>query len=246
MKRAYSFGLGALFFGTLLITAPAQTFFYWTGLGTGWQGQVTPPNDGTANFFLGKAINQTVTLPGDFSLNAIVLATGTSSDTYYIKAAIPLTLTVNGAIVTAGTGIGRLVFDSNINLSGGSNLVFSADTSTMVIPGQIIGNSALFLSGGSSPNATGAFIFNNTGAGNTYIGDTSISGVTGSPVTVAFWNNSPFGSGALNVYNSAQLIAHNTLTVTNAITFSTLTANDPVYFKSWDRLSFGPSRLPPV
>ena len=234
MKRAYIHGLGALFFCVLLSSAPAQTFFIWTGIGTGWQGQVTPPNDGTAIFYLPKAINESIPLSGNFSLNSILLATGTSNDTYKISAAAPLTLTIGTGIISTGTGYGRLQLDPNINLAGVSTLAFDAGNSSIVIPGQITGSTALGLVSSNAANTNGAFIFNNTGAGNTYTGTTSISGVTGSTVVTAFWNSSPFGTGAVNVFSSAQFIAHNNLTVTNAFTFSTVTPNDPVYFKSWD------------
>ena len=233
MKRAYSLSLGVLFFGTFLATAPAQTTFFFSGIGTGWQGQVTPPNDGTANFYLGKTINQAVTLPGTFSLNTILLALGTSNDTYLIKAAVPLTLTINSGLASTGTGYGRLEFDPSINITGASALAFDAGSSTIVIPGQITGGISLGLNSSSAANS-GAFVFNNTGAGNTYTGGTTISGVAGSTVVAAFWNSSPFGTGAVNVFSSAQFVAHTTSNFSNNITLSTVTANDPVYFRSWD------------
>ncbi len=235
MKRVYVSVLRALSFGALLSAASAQTIFIWTGFGNGWQGQVAPPNDGTANLYLPSAINRTVTLPVDFSLNTIILATGTSNDTYKIQSALPSTLLINTGVASTGAGSGRLEFGSNINIAKNGTLVFDAGTSSIVIPGQITGSTALdLLSSNTDPNFSGAFIFNNQGSGNIYSGGTTIGGVTGSFVAVSFWNSSPFGTGAVDVFSSAELIAHNTLTVANAITFSTLTANDPVYFKSWD------------
>jgi fibronectin-binding autotransporter adhesin len=235
MKRAYIHGLGALFLGISLATATAQTVVYtWSGLGTGWQGQVTPLNDGNAIFYLPKTINEGIPLSGNFSLNSILLATGTSTDTYTISAAASLTLTINDGIIGTGTGFGRLYFDPNINIAGNGTLVFNAANSSIIIPGQITGSAALGLVSSNVADTNGAFIFNNTGAGNTYSGNTSIGGVTGSKVTVAFWNGSPFGTGTLDVFGSSEFIAHNTLNVTNAITFSTVTPNDPIYFKSWD------------
>ncbi len=236
MKRALSRCLGALFFGAFFVSATAQTVFTWSGFGTGWQGQVTPPNDGTAIFYLPKAINETIALSGStVNLDAILFAPGSSNDTYAFTAAAPLTLTLGTGIVSTGTGSSRLEFAPNINITGATTLAFDAGNSSIVIPGQINGSVALGLVNSNAANTNGAFIFNNTGvAGNTYTGGTTISGVTGSTVATAFWNSSPFGTGAVNVFSSAQFIAHNTLTVTNAFTFSTVTANDPIYFKSWD------------
>ncbi len=235
MKRAFSSSLGALCFGAFLASATAQTVFTWSGIGTGWQGQVTPPNDGTAVFYLPKAINESIPLSGStFNLHAILFATGTSSETYTIKAAAPLTLTIGTGVISTGTGYGRLVFDPNINITSATTLAFDAGNSTIVIPGQISGSTSLGLVSSNAAN-TGAFVFNNTGvAGNTYTGGTTISGVTGSSVITAFWNSSPFGSGTVDVLSSADFIAHKILTVANPFTFSTVTPNDGIGFKSWD------------
>lgn len=235
MKRVLISVLRALIFSGLVGAASAQTLYYWTGFGTGWQGQVTPPNNGTADLYLSDAINRTVTLPVDFSLDAIIFDTGNSGDTFKIQSTLPSTILINTGIISTGLGYGRLEFGSNINFAKNGPLLFDAGNSTIIIPGQIGGSTALDLLS-SVAGTAGAFVFNSNsaGAGNIYSGGTTISAVAGNLVAVAFWNNSPFGTGNVDVLSSAQLVAHNTLTVANPLNFGTATANDPIYFKSWD------------
>ncbi len=221
--------VGVVLFG-LPAFLPAQTAI-WTGLGTGWQGQITPPNNGTAIlYFQDGATNRFVPFSANFSVNGIADLSG---DTYTIGlgsgASTPLIFTATGIV---NSGIGRLQFDPNINLTSGSSLAMGVSNGTIVVPGQITGALSLGLVGSGS---SGAFIFNNTGVGNTYTGGTTVTNAgAGTQAVVTFWNNSPFGTGTVSVFGSSAFVAHGTQTIANNLSLSTTTANDPIAFKSWD------------
>ena len=223
----------------LFATVSLQAQFVWTGLGTSgnfasganWRGQTAPPNNGTAVVALTNGLNRRIVLPTSYAINSIILGNGDSQ--YYVDAAGPTVLTLTNGISNATDDNNRIAFGSNItlNLSGAQTL--DARGGQILVSGQITGSSAVSLIASSSVNP-GFFIFNNTGAGNTYTGTTTFGdGVNN--VGVAFWNSHPFGTGAVTV-NSAtgqtsQMIAHGTQTLANAFTF---TGSGSASFKSWD------------
>ena len=219
---------------------PAQ--FVWTGmgasraitLGANWQGLTAPPNDGTADLQLGKAINRQLVLPAAFSLRSLLLSGG---DEYVIDAASPTTLTLAQGISATDENYGRLWFTSNLtlNLSGAQTL--AAHSRQVIVSGQITGSGPLTLLGstlGWNMNGGGHFNFNQTGAGNTYTGGTTLGNGT-DYVSVAFSNSAPFGTGAVSVLSGTafgvQLIAHGTQTVANAFTFA---GPGSIMLQSWD------------
>jgi hypothetical protein len=225
--------------------------FVWTGLGSdqdvatggNWQGGNPPLFDGTDDIILGKAINNTVAVNSDTFVNSISL---TSGDDYFLQGAgIVLRINNNagnGIYGSVGSNGNRLFFDQGIAISanGTGNLRMDAGDSSLVIQGGIIddplgGVTTVYLSNNNG-GTMGAFIFNNTGAGSTYSGNTYITGIAGTPVVVAFWNSQPFGNGTgtLFIQNSTELIAHGPQRVDNDIVFNTTLANDPIYLKSWD------------
>ena len=236
--------LAAFLLFALTATA-ARAQFTWTGLGmdgdiatgTNWKGGTAPIFDGSEDLRFGKAINNDVTLSGDISVNSITL-TGSDSYhfTYYVDPTITIGNGVGNGIYGSLTGTGnRLVFDETIDFTSVGGLHMDAGNSFIVMTGKITGSNDVYLSnarGGTS----GAFIFNSTCTGSSYTGDTYITGISGNPVVVAFWNDQPFGdgTGTLYIQNSAQLIAHGSRDVYNTIEFSANGTTDPIYFKSWD------------
>src|ERR1700690_623652 len=89
-------------------------YTYWTGLQqpTGWLGQVTPPNNGTANLYFSDSIYPFLTLTGALNdINSITLAQGNN----YTFAG-STTLTIVGGIASADAQMGDLYFGTGINL----------------------------------------------------------------------------------------------------------------------------------
>ena len=212
--------------------------FTWTGLGANrnvatagnWLGNTPPPNDGSANIALDHALNNTLLLSVDYSFNSVTL---NNSDEYLITAAGPQILTLNGGLTASATSSSRLVLSANITLNLVGAQTIDAGASTIVVRGQITGSSAVTLMS-SSGTGSGVFVFNNTGSGNTYSGNTTLGdGVN--YVGVAFWNSSPFGTGTVTVNPGAgasvQLIAHGTQTVANDFTFN---GSGNISLRSWD------------
>jgi autotransporter-associated beta strand protein len=222
-----------------------QTTFAWTGLGAdqdiyngaNWQGGTVPTFSGSEDLILGKAINNSISISGDISVNSISL---TGNDSYHFTYYVDPTITIgngvgNGIYGSLSGSSNRLVFDSTIGIAGTGTLNMDAGNSFIVISGKITGSADLILSNARG-GTTGAFIFNDTCTGSSYTGDTYITGIAGTPVVVAFWNDQPFGdgTGTLFIQNSAQLIAHGSREVESYMVFNTTLANDPIYFKSWD------------
>ena len=211
--------------------------FVWSGRGINsaittpgnWQGG-TAPLSGSATLYLGEALNQTLTFSAPFTLNSISISGGTE---YKIKGSAPTTLTLTNGLTAGDEDFNSLAFNSNLTLNLVGAQALDAWAGQILVAGSITGSSPVTLKSSSATGA-GFFIFNNTGAGNTYTGGTTLGDGTHS-VGVAFWNSSPFGTGAVNVLTNpaavVELIGHGTQTVTNAFTFS---GNGPVTFKSWD------------
>ena len=223
--------------GLLGTVAVAHAQFIWTGLGSdnnvttagNWRGGTVPPNDGSAIVDLGYGLNTNLFLPANLSLNSVVLA---GNDDYYIKASSAVTLTLGGGLSVSGTNGNQLWISPNITLNLTGAQVFDAGYGRIEVGGQITGSSAVTLI--SSSSSGGVFVFKNTSSGNSYTGATTV-GNGSDPLTVAFWNSSPFGTGSVNVITGAGdsdgFIAHGTQTVANAFTFTGL---GTVTFKSWD------------
>lgn len=227
----------------LALTAPvARAQFTWTGLspnqdianGANWQGGVAPGFiSGSEDLILAKAINNTLALSADISVNTI---TQTSSDDYIFTSPALQTITLGSGIYGSLTGQGtHLVFGPNISFTTTVPLTLDAGNAGLAIAGQINGTANVTLSN-SRGGTTGAFIFNDTLTGNGYTGNTYITGVSGNVVVVAFWNDHPFGAstGTLYVQNATQLIAHGTRELYNPMILSASGATDPIYFKTWD------------
>jgi len=189
----------------LALTTPvARAQFTWTGLGTdqdiynpaNWQGGTAPTFTGSEDLILGKAINNTLSLSGDITVNSISLTANDSYNfTYYVDPTITIGNGVGNGIYGSLTGMNnRLSFDSNIDIAGTGTLYMDAGNSFIVISGKIIGSADLYLSNAQG-GTNGAFIFNDTCTGSSFTGDTYITGISGTPVVVAFWNDHPFGDG---------------------------------------------------
>ena len=215
----------------LILATPAFAQVYvWTGeLPTNWQGQLTPPNDGTANLLFGDSLYPYVTVtPSLNSVNTLTLANGNNIT---FRSGSSLTLSLTSGILSADEIPGTLDFGANINLGISSAAVFSAGENIVYVRGQVTGNSSLALLGGAAGDGT--FIFSNTGAGNTYTGSTVLGNGT-STVAFAFWNTSPFGTGTVTIMNGATLIGHGTETVSNALMLDAAGSSNPIGLKSWD------------
>ena len=207
----------------------AQTYI-WTGaLPTDWQGQVTPPNDGTANLYFGDSLNPYVPLSTSLnSVNSLVFSNGNNIT---FTSASALTLSLTAGLGFADEQSGTATFDSTINLGLSGSAAMALAESSVYVRGQITGTGSLALTGG--PSGSGSLILSNTGAGDTYTGGTTI-GDGSHLVTVAFWNSSPFGTGAVTLLNGGFLIAHGTQTVPNNLILDSAASTIPVAFKSWD------------
>jgi fibronectin-binding autotransporter adhesin len=220
-------------FGVSAATALGQTTFYWTGVGsTRFQDNATPTYNGTDQLiFLGGHVNKTVYLNGSPAVDSILIL---SDETYLFKPASgSLTLSIASGALVSSSNLGRLQFDSNIDLNlSGSSAVFDAGNGTIIVPGHITGNTPLTLT--ASGATGGAFIFNNTDTGNSYLGPTTLYSASGGLLTVAFWNSSPFGTGTVQVLSSSDLIAHGTQTVANNFVFNAPSTSNTIYLKSWD------------
>jgi len=229
-------------------TAPVLAgTFIWTGLGTdtdittagNWQGGNPPLFDGTDNLILGKAINNSLYLSSDTLVNSLNLTSG--DDYHFTSATVVLRISNNAGYGIYGAVSGnnsRMVFDSSIDIAanGGGTLRMDAGDNTLAFAGKIIddplGGITTVILSNANGGTMGAFVFNDTCTGSSYTGDTFITGLPGQPVTVAFWNDQPFGNGGtLYIQNAAQLIAHGTREVDNDIQIST---TDTISFKSWD------------
>jgi fibronectin-binding autotransporter adhesin len=224
--------------GLLGCVASAQTQTIWTGLGLdsdvgtpgNLQGGILPLNNGTANIQLGHALNNTLKVSGAYDFNSVSL---TGADDYYITAASAQTLTLHAGLTVGSTSYNRLALSANITLNLAGAQTIDAGSGQVIVSGAITGSAPVTLLS-SAGTSNGVFIFNNTGVGNTYSGNTTVGDGT-NYVGVAFWNSEPFGTGSVTVLSgtgqSVQLIAHGTQTVTNAFTFS---GPGFVSLRTWD------------
>jgi PEP-CTERM motif len=221
---------GAVILAFLPHSLKAQ-YTYWTGLGTGWQGQGIPANNGTANLYFSDSLFPFVTLSGSLSdFNSITLAGG-NDITFRGTATLSLTSSGIDAIAPADALSGELYFGQYITFNVAGFQTFNAGQNSIIITGQMTGSgSPTFVSTGGSGGA-GTFILNST-SGNTYSGPTTIGDGTNF-VAVAFWNTAPFGTGGVT-FNGGELIAHNTDTLTNPFSINTVVSSNSEVFKSWD------------
>ncbi len=238
-KRAPALLAALLVLG--FISPAAQAQFAWTGLTStqdvfnagNWQGGVAPTFSGSEDLILGKAINNTLSVTADISVNSISL---TANDDYHFVSGAAQTITIGSSLHGSLSGTNnRLIFDSNIDFTTTVPLTIDAGNSTIAIAGKINGSADVYLSN-SRGGTSGSLIFNGTSTGSTYTGNTYLTGISGNTVVIAFWNDHPFGdgTGTLNIQNSAQLIAHGSRTVLNPMILSATGATDPIFFKSWD------------
>ena len=220
-----------LLFGATLTPALAQSYI-WTGVGNGWQGQVAPPNDGTADLSFVNSLGRTI--PVDTLTNVHSLTFSNDND-YVLTASAPTTLTGIAGINTSGSYYGnRLKFDSPLTLQlPGVSSTWAAGYYNFIVSGKVTGTGPLALSTNSDGNGSGSFVFNNSSAVNDYTGGTTIASLGPVSGSVAFWNSTPFGTGAVNITNGAFFAAHNTLTVANNFTVTSSSTN-PWSMRTWD------------
>ena len=208
--------------------------YVWTGQGTGWQGQTTPPNNGTAALVFGNSIYPIVPISASFdNVASITLGGGNDID---FTAASPVTLTLNAALAinASDTDNGILDFEPNINLGIVGATTLNAGSNSIYVRGQITGTGPLTLEGNNGGSGAGVFIFNNA-SGNVYTGNTTVGDSAGANfVTVAFWNSSPFGTGTVTFTNGGELISHNTNTIANNLVLDSVASSFSLVLKSWD------------
>jgi autotransporter-associated beta strand protein len=226
--RISRFALLAVFLVAIRPPALDAQTYIWTGQGTGWQGQVTPPATG-ANLIFGNSIYPIVSLSGFSGVSSISLELGND---------LTFTGTTNlaiGAIGSLDTQVGILDFGSGINLAIGGSTTFNAGENTVYVRGQVTGSGPLTLTTSGGSSSTGVFVFNGASA-NTYTGNTTIGDATSDYVQVAFWNTAPFGTtmGTVTFANGGELISHNTNTITNPIVIDSQGLSNDFDLKSWD------------
>lgn len=217
-------------FLSILATPVFAQSYIWTGeLPTGWQGQLTPPNNGTANLYFGDSLYPQLTLTTSIdNVNSLVLEGGNSIK---FLSASPLTLTLVSGIGSGDEVSGSMDFGSNINLGISGSEIFNAGENYIYVRGQITGTGNLTLVGG--PSGNDSFVFSNSGTGNTYTGNTFIGNGT-SLVEVAFWNSSPFGTGTVTFLNGGSLVAHGTQTINNPLMIDSSGSTLGLFLRSWD------------
>ena len=231
--------------GLLASVIGAHAQFMWTGLGgntdvatnANWLGNVAPPNDGSADLQLGHALFHTLKLSAAYDINSIAL---TASDGYSITTSGAQTLTLHNGLALSSTVGSSLSLSSNLTVDLVAAETFDAGKGSVTVNGKItqsMGPYGVTLL--SSAASGGSFSFTNTGVGNTYTGNTTVGNGT-NPLTVTFYNSSPFGTGSVSVLGgpasaSAVLFsAHGTQTLANNFSlngFVSLRSNDaPLVF----------------
>src|SRR5450631_1669386 len=127
----------------LAARAVAQSYVWSGELPTGWQGQVTPPNNGTANLFFDDSLFPQITLTSSLdNVNSIVLENG--NDITFVSAA-PLTLSLAAGIGSADEQSGSIDFASNINLAISGSEIFNAGENFIYVRGLVTGSGNLTL-----------------------------------------------------------------------------------------------------
>jgi len=215
-----------LLVGLLGSVIAGQAQVIWTGLGgntdvatsANWLGNVTPPNDGSANLQLGQALFHTLKLSAAYDFNSIAL---TTSDGYSITTSGAQTLTLHNGLTLSNTGGSSLSLSSNLTVDLVAAETFDAGKGSVTVSGKISQSMGPFgVTLLSSAASGGTFNFTNAGVGNTYTGNTTLGNGT-NPLTVAFYNSSPFGTGSVSVLggpasaSAVLLSAHGTQTLTN-------------------------------
>ena len=217
-----------------------QAQFVWNGQGTtlditnaaNWRGQVAPPSSTSTDIEIEEGLHDGFFISGPYSLNRIKIRGGND---FTINAAAPQVITLTNGVASVDDNSSFLRFGSNINLNLSGPQTFDARSGTILVAGQITGPGSLTLVQ-TSATLSAAFIFNNTGAGNTYTGGTTLGDGLHPTVTVAFWNASPFGAGPVTVLTAlggknVNLTAHGTQTLPNAFT---LDGTGSITIRSWD------------
>ena len=216
------------FLGCVSIT---QAQVIWTGLGGNtdvatsgnWLGNVAPANDGSANLQLGPALFHTVKLTAAYDINSIAL---TASDGHTITTSGAQTLTLHNGLSLSSTASSSLSLSSNLTVDLVAAQTFDAGKGSVTVNGKItqsMGPYGVTLL--SSAASGGTFNFTNTGLGNTYAGNTTLGNST-NPLSVAFYNSSPFGTGSVSVLggpvssSAVSFSAHGTQTVTNSLSLN--------------------------
>ncbi len=220
------------------IGAQAQTYI-WTGVGNGWQQQLTPPNDGSADLYFGDNVNNTLPFSGNFNLNTLNFFT---DDMRFVPAASPLTLQVNGGITTnSGVQGLRADFDKDITLFLPSAQTWDlGDTGSVTIHGQMIGSGNLTVTG-----ANVTLLLNNlSGNASTYTGNITLSNSPSAAATsfpnLVLWGPGSLGTGSLIFDDGGNIITHQAPTITNSLILnagsllSGQTAYSPIRFRTWD------------
>jgi PEP-CTERM motif len=208
--------------------------YVWTGQGNGWQGQVTPPNNGSADLYFGNSIYPFVPISSSLDIVSSINLEDGNSITFTAASPIDLQLGSSGIGSTDPTP-GTLDFTSNINIAISGATTFDAGQNSVYVRGQLTGSGPLTLIGSGGISGSGVFVFNNI-AGNTYSGNTTI-GDGASFITVAFWNSSPFGAGGgiVTLANGGELITHNVNnTIPNDLVIDSLGNSFALVLKSWD------------
>jgi fibronectin-binding autotransporter adhesin len=234
-RLAAAASVGILFSSTVI----AQTFT-WTGVGTGWRNQATP-NSGTADLYFFNGVRNEFLLTGNQTFDSLVYV---GDDVNYFKPAVgttpPLVLTLNSGIsyiphTDPAMDPGRFDFASGVQLAITSAQVFDIGHNNFTLHGELIGSANLTLRASTSSvsGATGYFVFNNSGSGNSaYSGNLTLD--FASSAGIAFWNSQPFGTGAVSVVNGGQFVAHGTQNIANNLTLNTGGSSNSYFLRSWD------------
>lgn len=197
-------------------TTPAP--YVWTGLGTGWKGQVTPDlTAGTATLWLQDSIRSHLDLPATADISSVKLLDNSEFTIRSSTSGSTLTLR-NGLFLDSSAYSGRLVLESSVTLN-----LPTAQTIDLGSYGdlQIFGG----LTGTGNVTVTGFVptlrLANLTGTPSTYSGTLTLSSTTNSvaPLLV-LWNGNSLGSGSLVFTNGARLSVHGG-SFNNAITLNT-------------------------
>lgn len=177
----------------------------------GWRDGIAPTGSGDETIVLGPSFSETIFLPSGFAAGSIVVM-GENDFQLLPSGEPPVSIQV-GSIVfaTPPTEFSRL------SIAGGIRLDVPVATVLSLSPGSDIVMSGTVAGAGSLTLLGGGFVISNNPEGNSYAGGTFIGDAHGGG-GVAFWNDTPFGSGPVTIFAGSQLIAHGHRTLANPIT----------------------------
>jgi hypothetical protein len=196
--------------------------YVWTGIGTGWQGQLSPDfTNGTAKLSIGNSVNNRLHFSGNMDIYSLEL---TSDSDIYLVPDSPLTLTLeNGLTTSSSVTFAHLLLEKGITVNIPTAQTFDiGNGGNLTLYGQLTGSGDLTFTGtNTTSNRPSLLLANLTGSASTYSGTLTIASPTANAAgtTLSLWNNDSLSAATTLAFtNGGRLSVHNTLSpLTNAI-----------------------------